>query len=113
MSSEPEVIYAEAKKKSDDSTSHAVLVPRSVLMIRQSREIHGKIAEVIQKIESGDPPPTTMGGGFGGCVVGFIRPSYAAAAVEAVKISYQKLYPEVAGQAAVYLARADDGVRFI
>ncbi len=54
-----------------------------------------------------------MGGGFGGCVVGFIRPSYAADAVEAIKTSYQKLYPEVAGQAAVYLARADDGVRFI
>jgi len=54
-----------------------------------------------------------MGGGFGGCVVGFIRPSHAAAAVEAIKGAYQKLYPQVADHAAVYLARVDDGVRFI
>ena len=54
-----------------------------------------------------------MGGGFGGCVVGFIRPSHAAAAVEAIKDAYQKLHPQVADHAAVYLARADDGVRFI
>ena len=54
-----------------------------------------------------------MGGGFGGCVVGFIRPSHAAAAVEAIKDAYQKLHPQVANHTAVYLARADDGVRFI
>jgi len=54
-----------------------------------------------------------MGGGFGGCVVGFVKPSHAAVAAEDIKISYQKLHPEVAGQAAVYLARSDDGVRFI
>lgn len=54
-----------------------------------------------------------MGGGFGGCVVGFVKPSHAAVAAEDIKISYQKLHPEVAGQAAVYLAQSDDGVRFI
>ena len=54
-----------------------------------------------------------MGGGFGGCVVGFVKSAHAAVAVEDIKISYQKLHPEVAGQAAVYLAHSDDGVRFI
>jgi len=54
-----------------------------------------------------------MGGGFGGCVVGLVNPAHAPAAVENIKISYQQLHPEVAGQTAVYLARSDDGVRFI
>jgi len=54
-----------------------------------------------------------MGGGFGGCVVGFVRPSDAVTAVEAIKDLYQKMYPQAAGQAAFYLAKADDGVRFI
>lgn len=54
-----------------------------------------------------------MGGGFGGCVVGIVKPELAAEAVQTVRESYQKLHPEVAGQAAVYLAHSDDGVRFI
>ncbi len=54
-----------------------------------------------------------MGGGFGGCVVGFVKPAHAAVAVENIKLSYQQLHPEVAGQVAVYLAQSDDGVRFI
>ena len=54
-----------------------------------------------------------MGGGFGGCVVGIAKPELAAEAVETVRESYRKLHPEVADQAAVYLAHSDDGVRFI
>jgi len=54
-----------------------------------------------------------MGGGFGGCVVGFVKPSHAAVAVADIQASYRKFHPEVADQAAVYLARSDDGVRFI
>ena len=54
-----------------------------------------------------------MGGGFGGCVVGFVKPSHAAVAVADIQASYRKFHPEVADQAAVYLARSDDGVRFL
>ena len=54
-----------------------------------------------------------MGGGFGGCVVGLVKPSHAAAAADDIKDSYRKLHPEVADQAAVYLAQSDDGVRFL
>jgi galactokinase/galacturonokinase len=54
-----------------------------------------------------------MGGGFGGCVVGFVRPSHAAVAVADIQASYRKLHPEVADQATVYLARSGDGVRFL
>ena len=54
-----------------------------------------------------------MGGGFGGCVVGLVRPGNAAVAAADVQESYRKLHPEVADQAAVYLGRSDDGVRFI
>ena len=54
-----------------------------------------------------------MGGGFGGCVVGFVKPSHADTAASDILTSYRKLYPKVADQAAVYLAQSDDGVRFI
>ena len=54
-----------------------------------------------------------MGGGFGGCVVGFVKPFRAAGAVADIQASYRKLHPEVAEQAAVYLAQSDDGVRFL
>ena len=54
-----------------------------------------------------------MGGGFGGCVVGFVKPSHAPVAVADIQASYRKLHPEVADQAAVYLAQSDDGVRFL
>jgi len=54
-----------------------------------------------------------MGGGFGGCVVGFVEPDQAAAAAEDIRLSYRKLHPEVAEQTAVYLAHSDEGVRFI
>ena len=54
-----------------------------------------------------------MGGGFGGCVVGFVKHSRAAAAAADIQASYRKLHPEVAGQSAVYLAHSDDGVRFL
>jgi len=54
-----------------------------------------------------------MGGGFGGCVVGFVRPEHAAAAALNIGSTYQKLHPESAGQATVYLAHSGDGIRFI
>ncbi|MGB9438918.1 MAG: galactokinase family protein [Desulfobacterales bacterium] len=54
-----------------------------------------------------------MGGGFGGCVVGFVKSSHAPVVVADIQASYRKLHPEVAAQAAVYLAQSDDGVRFL
>ena len=53
------------------------------------------------------------GGGFGGCVVGFVKPDHAAVAAADIQETYRKLHPEVAGQAAVYLADSADGVRFL
>jgi galactokinase len=44
------------------------------------------------------------GGGFGGCVVGFVAPQQAADAVEEIKITYQRRHPEVSAAAGVYLA---------
>lgn len=54
-----------------------------------------------------------MGGGFGGCVVGFVRPDHAADAVVNIRTTYEKLHPESVGLASVYLAHSGDGVRFI
>lgn len=54
-----------------------------------------------------------MGGGFGGCVVGFVQPAHAAAAVDNIQTSYRKVHPEVGEQSRTYLAKSDDGVRFI
>jgi galacturonokinase len=54
-----------------------------------------------------------MGGGFGGCVVGFVNRSKAETAAADIQIAYRQLHPEVAGQAAVYLTESADGVRFL
>ena len=53
------------------------------------------------------------GGGFGGCVVGFVRSDTAELAASEIQEAYRRLHPEVAGQAAVYLARSDNGVRLL
>ncbi len=53
------------------------------------------------------------GGGFGGCVVGFVRPDTAELAAADIQEAYRNLHPEVAEQAAVYLAESADGVRLL
>jgi galactokinase/galacturonokinase len=54
-----------------------------------------------------------MGGGFGGCVVGFVKKDSAAAAAEKILKAYRKLHAEAADRAAVYLTQSADGIRFI
>ena len=53
------------------------------------------------------------GGGFGGCVVGLVKPNFAERAVASIKEAYIKLHPEVAEQAAVYLASSVKGVHHL
>ncbi|NEP13594.1 MAG: hypothetical protein F6K14_26005 [Symploca sp. SIO2C1] len=50
------------------------------------------------------------GGGFGGCVVGLVQPSYAESAVAQIKDTYLSLHPEVTEQALVYLADSVKGI---
>ena len=54
-----------------------------------------------------------MGGGFGGCVVGFVRIDRAEAAAAAIQQAYRKLHPEVADEAKIYLADSADGAGFL
>ena len=51
--------------------------------------------------------------GFGGCVIGFVKPTHAAVAAEDIQEAYRKQHPEVADQAAVYLAETADGANFL
>ena len=53
------------------------------------------------------------GGGFGGCVIGFVHPSRAEDAVANIQFAYQKCHPEVADHAAVYFTGSTDGVKFL
>ena len=53
------------------------------------------------------------GGGFGGCVVGLVKPDSARNAVSSIKEAYIKMHPEVAEQAAVYLASSVKGVHHL
>ena len=53
------------------------------------------------------------GGGFGGCVVGFVHPSRAEDAVTNIQFAYQKCHPEVADYTAVYFTGSTDGVKFL
>ena len=64
---------------SDDDSGNAqtLVISRAVLIITQTREIHEEIAEVIGRIETGDPMPGAAGGmpagmgGMGGGMGGF------------------------------------------
>ncbi|RMD91836.1 MAG: hypothetical protein D6814_17710 [Calditrichaeota bacterium] len=53
------------------------------------------------------------GGGYGGCVIGFVAADQAAAAVETIQQRYFEAYPEAARKARVYLAESEDGVRWL
>jgi len=53
------------------------------------------------------------GGGFGGCVVGFVAPMHAEQAVSNISDKYTRLHPEVANLAAVYLASSVKGVQLL
>jgi hypothetical protein len=73
VSSEPELRDAQGRVIStaaaDDKSSpaDALVVPRAVLIIRQTRAVHDEIAEVIRRVEQGDvPDEQAMPGGFGG-----------------------------------------------
>jgi galacturonokinase len=50
------------------------------------------------------------GGGFGGCVVGFVSAVQAEDAAAQIKFSYQARHPEVADQVEVYLANSVSGL---
>ncbi|MGD8646676.1 MAG: galactokinase family protein [Desulfobacterales bacterium] len=54
-----------------------------------------------------------MGGGFGGCVVGFVKRDRAEAAAANIQQAYRKLHPEVADAAKIYLADSADGAGFL
>lgn len=54
-----------------------------------------------------------MGGGYGGCVVGFVENDLATTAAESIQTAYRKLHPEVADRAAVYLTQSADGIHFL
>jgi galactokinase/galacturonokinase len=51
------------------------------------------------------------GGGYGGCVIALADVSQAAAAAATIIASYREQFPGLADQAAVFLARAADGLQ--
>ncbi len=53
------------------------------------------------------------GGGFGGCIVGFVESAHAENAAGEIADVYGRRHPEAAGEAAVYVTESADGVRFI
>lgn len=53
----------------DSEDAQSLVISRAVLIITQTREIHEEIAEVIRRVEKGDPMPGEeegLGGGMGG-----------------------------------------------
>jgi hypothetical protein len=72
VASSPELSAAGSGVKSADRSAdaHTLVIARAVLIITQSRDAHDEIADVIRRVESGDPPAglKSMGGmgGFGG-----------------------------------------------
>jgi len=53
------------------------------------------------------------GGGFGGCVLGFVKASESKTALKQIEEKYIKLYPEIADEAKFLIVNSDDGVKFL
>ncbi len=53
------------------------------------------------------------GGGYGGSVVALVHPDFSDSDASSILESYVRKFPEYEGDAAVYFAVSDDGVRFI
>ena len=72
VASSPELAAVDGGLKGDGSVenAHTLVMARAVLIITQTRETHDDVAEVIRRVESGDPPAGMEGihgfGGFGG-----------------------------------------------
>ncbi len=62
----------------DSENAQSLVISRAVLIITQTREVHEEIAEVIRRVETGDPMPGAAGGmgagmgGMGGFGGGFM-----------------------------------------
>jgi hypothetical protein len=62
----------------DSENAQSLVISRAVLIITQTREVHEEIAEVIRRVETGDPMPGVVGdmgtgmGGMGGFGGGFM-----------------------------------------
>ncbi|MBI1309925.1 hypothetical protein GC176_01355 [bacterium] len=77
-----------AGKANQPATTAGLIVPQSVLIIRQTRKNHEEISTLIGRIQNGDPPISFggagggmggMGGGFGGGYFS-VKPSVGASA---------------------------------
>jgi galactokinase/galacturonokinase len=53
------------------------------------------------------------GGGYGGCVIGFVTPQFSDENSSRLLENYLTSFPEAKGRAAVYNAKSDDGLRFL
>jgi galactokinase len=53
------------------------------------------------------------GGGYGGCVVAFVRNEFSLNSAREILNTYTKEYPELKEYAAVYFAEPDDGLRLL
>jgi len=77
ITSRPGLLAGEGKtlhvvsKQGQARDTTALFVSQAVLVIRQQRSVHEEIADVIQRVSQGDPPPVKpsiggLGGGLGG-----------------------------------------------
>jgi galactokinase len=53
------------------------------------------------------------GGGYGGCVMGFVKPEFSDEDSSNLLEDYLISLPEAKGKAAVYEVKSDDGIRFL
>lgn len=53
------------------------------------------------------------GGGYGGCVMGFVNPEFPREDLSKLLENYLSSFPGAKGKAAVYEVKSDDGIRFL
>jgi len=74
LPSRSELVSSKGNEVVSENSNSGIVVEKSVLVIRQTREIHKEISKFVSKLENGDPldlddeyiDPTKGGGGMGG-----------------------------------------------
>ncbi len=83
----------------------------------------------IENYESGSPPLNSLqeifsktegvhgsrfsGGGYGGCVIGFVKPDFSDDDAQHIMDKYLNSFPEAKGLASIYNVNSEDGIRFL
>ena len=86
---------------------------RSTLENYESESTHSEVLFEVARNHEGVYGAAINGGGYGGCVVAFVRDDFSKLSAMEILASYTSNLPELREKAKAYFAESDDGLRLI